>query len=76
MNTKDHPHGGGRGKSKGNMDPRSIWGWRTKGNRTRKAGPNGCRTGNREVIKERPRGKHPAAQVLFKDEDRYKSKRR
>ncbi|RLV91011.1 54S ribosomal protein RML2 mitochondrial [Spathaspora sp. JA1] len=26
MNANDHPHGGGRGKSKSNMAPRSIWG--------------------------------------------------
>lgn len=26
MNAADHPHGGGRGKSKGNVDPVSIWG--------------------------------------------------
>ncbi|KAL8898232.1 MAG: hypothetical protein Q9207_006809 [Kuettlingeria erythrocarpa] len=26
MNACDHPHGGGRGKSKGNVQPVSIWG--------------------------------------------------
>ena len=26
MNANDHPHGGGRGKSKGNVNPVSIWG--------------------------------------------------
>lgn len=26
MNASDHPHGGGRGKSKGNRHPMSIWG--------------------------------------------------
>lgn len=26
MNAADHPHGGGRGKSKGNVDPKSPWG--------------------------------------------------
>ncbi len=26
MNAADHPHGGGRGKSKGNVQPVSIWG--------------------------------------------------
>lgn len=26
MNASDHPHGGGRGKSKGNVDPVSPWG--------------------------------------------------
>ncbi|KAL7413386.1 hypothetical protein BDY24DRAFT_389908 [Mrakia frigida] len=63
MNTIDHPHGGGRGKSKGNMDPRSPWGWLTRGVRTRKAGPNGHKHGNKEVIKERPRGKAIPAMV-------------
>ncbi|KAF9511458.1 hypothetical protein BS47DRAFT_1377174 [Hydnum rufescens UP504] len=53
MNAVDHPHGGGRGKSKGNKHPRSVWGWLTKGKRTRRPGPKG----NTMVIKERPRGK-------------------
>lgn len=26
MNAVDHPHGGGKGKSKGNVDPKSPWG--------------------------------------------------
>ena len=26
MNANEHPHGGGRGKSKGNVHPISIWG--------------------------------------------------
>ncbi|CAK96167.1 mitochondrial 54S ribosomal protein uL2m [Aspergillus niger] len=26
MNAAEHPHGGGRGKSKGNVDPKSPWG--------------------------------------------------
>ena len=26
MNASDHPHGGGRGKSKGNVHPKSPWG--------------------------------------------------
>ncbi|PLB55142.1 mitochondrial 54S ribosomal protein RML2 [Aspergillus steynii IBT 23096] len=36
MNAADHPHGGGRGKSKGNVDPKSPWGlpaksgWKTR----------------------------------------------
>lgn len=37
MNACDHPHGGGRGKSKGNKDPRSVYGWLTKGKRTRRS---------------------------------------
>ncbi|OBT83410.1 50S ribosomal protein L2 [Pseudogymnoascus sp. 03VT05] len=31
MNACDHPHGGGRGKSKGNVDPVSPWGMPAKG---------------------------------------------
>ncbi|THH11601.1 hypothetical protein EW145_g555 [Phellinidium pouzarii] len=57
MNRCDHPHGGGRGKSKGNKHPRSIWGWLTKGKRTRRPGPKGPKGSNKMVIKERPRGK-------------------
>ncbi|PWN47681.1 ribosomal protein L2 [Violaceomyces palustris] len=52
MNACDHPHGGGRGKSKSNMHPRSIWGHLTKGARTRK--PH-TKTGNKMVVRERPR---------------------
>jgi ribosomal protein L2 len=33
MSPYDHPHGGGR-KSKGNKQPRSPWGWVTKGRKT------------------------------------------
>lgn len=36
MNAVDHPHGGGRGKSKGNNHPSSPWGQPAKGFRTRK----------------------------------------
>ncbi|KAH9932416.1 mitochondrial ribosomal protein subunit L2, partial [Amylocystis lapponica] len=57
MNRNDHPHGGGRGKSKGNKHPRSIWGWLTKGKRTRKPGPKGPKNSNKMVVRERPRGK-------------------
>ena len=35
MNTVDHPHGGGRGKSKGRIS-QTPWGQPTKGFRTRK----------------------------------------
>ncbi|KAK1915459.1 mitochondrial 54S ribosomal protein rml2 [Pyrenophora teres f. teres] len=31
MNAADHPHGGGRGKSKGNVHPVSPWGTPAKG---------------------------------------------
>lgn len=48
MNAVDHPHGGGRGKSKGNKDPRSPWGVLAKGGKTRK-------TPNQFVVKPRPR---------------------
>ncbi|PYH42123.1 mitochondrial 54S ribosomal protein uL2m [Aspergillus saccharolyticus JOP 1030-1] len=30
MNAAEHPHGGGRGKSKGNVDPKSPWGMPAK----------------------------------------------
>lgn len=53
----DHPHGGGRGKSKGNKQPRSVWGWLAKGKRTRKPGPKGPKNSNKLVVRERPRGK-------------------
>ncbi|KAF9256833.1 ribosomal protein L2 [Marasmius fiardii PR-910] len=56
MNACDHPHGGGRGKSKSNKHPVSIWGWGTKGTRTRKPGPKGPKNSNKLVIRERPRG--------------------
>lgn len=52
MNACDHPHGGGRGKSKSNMHPRSIYGHLTKGARTRKPGTRGA---NQMVVRERPR---------------------
>ncbi|KAI8321562.1 ribosomal protein L2 [Martensiomyces pterosporus] len=48
MNTHDHPHGGGRGKSKGNKHPRSPWGKLAKGGKTRPK-PNPM------VIRGRPR---------------------
>ncbi|KXN74167.1 ribosomal protein L2 [Conidiobolus coronatus NRRL 28638] len=35
MNPCDHPHGGGRGKSKGNRQPVSPWGVLAKGGKTR-----------------------------------------
>ena len=35
MNAVDHPHGGGRGKSKGNNHPRSPWNQKSKGLKTR-----------------------------------------
>lgn len=53
MNACDHPHGGGRGKSKSNKVPRSIYGYPLKFQRTRRpSSPNG----NKMVVRERPRG--------------------
>ncbi|KAG8753708.1 hypothetical protein FRC14_005800 [Serendipita sp. 396] len=64
MNAKDHPHGGGRGKSKGNRHPASPWGLNAKGKRTRKPGPRGHKTGNKFVIRERPRGRKKIALIV------------
>ncbi|KAH9823705.1 mitochondrial ribosomal protein L2 of the large subunit [Teratosphaeria destructans] len=51
MNAADHPHGGGRGKSKGNVHPVSIWGTPAKsGYKTRKK-----RNPNKYVVQDRPR---------------------
>ncbi|KAK5134968.1 hypothetical protein LTR08_005920 [Meristemomyces frigidus] len=51
MNACDHPHGGGRGKSKGNVHPVSIWGTPAKsGYKTRKK-----RNPNKHVVQERVR---------------------
>ncbi|KAL1914918.1 mitochondrial 54S ribosomal protein uL2m [Calcarisporiella thermophila] len=48
QNSVDHPHGGGRGKSKSNKHPRSPWGWLTKGKKTRT-------TPNKMVVRPRNR---------------------
>ncbi|KAL7425049.1 mitochondrial 54S ribosomal protein rml2 [Cryptotrichosporon argae] len=53
MNACDHPHGGGRGKSKGNKHPRSAQGV-LKGVRTRRPKD---KDGNKQVVSQRPRGK-------------------
>ncbi|KAI9851450.1 MAG: hypothetical protein M1838_003639 [Thelocarpon superellum] len=51
MNAADHPHGGGRGKSKGNVHPVSPWGVPTKsGYKTRKR-----KHPNRWVVQPRAR---------------------
>ncbi|KIW99619.1 uncharacterized protein Z518_11032 [Rhinocladiella mackenziei CBS 650.93] len=51
MNAADHPHGGGRGKSKGNRDPVSPWGTPAKsGFKTRPKNKV-----NPMVVTERPR---------------------
>jgi ribosomal protein L2 len=54
MNTCDHPHGGGRGKSKGNKHPRSQTGV-LQGKRTRRPKD---KNGNKAVVTQRPRGRH------------------
>ncbi|KAF9438630.1 hypothetical protein BGZ76_006375 [Entomortierella beljakovae] len=48
MNACDHPHGGGKGKTKGGKDPRSPWGTLAKGGKTRKHP-------NKMVVRERIR---------------------
>lgn len=53
MNATDHPHGGGRGKSKSGKHPVSFSNVGAKGTRTR---PPHSKTGNKMVVKERPRG--------------------
>ncbi|KAK2755909.1 hypothetical protein FQN54_005705 [Arachnomyces sp. PD_36] len=51
MNAMDHPHGGGRGKSKGNIDPKSPWGLPAKsGYKTRPR-----KRVNKAVVVARPR---------------------
>ncbi|OCK77866.1 50S ribosomal protein-like protein L2 [Lepidopterella palustris CBS 459.81] len=59
MNAADHPHGGGRGKSKGNVHPVSPWGVLAKGGykTRRKRNPNKWMVQDRERNqgKRRPR---------------------
>lgn len=52
MNKCDHPHGGGRGKSKSNKLSMSPWGQLAKGYKTRRG-----KHQNRMKVKDRPRGK-------------------
>ncbi|KAK5774188.1 hypothetical protein RI543_004475 [Arxiozyma heterogenica] len=52
MNKCDHPHGGGRGKSKSNKLSMSPWGQLAKGYKTRRG-----KNQNRMKVKDRPRGK-------------------
>ena len=53
MNAYEHPHGGGHGGGRGNKPTSSIWGWKTKGYKTRRSVHNQ----NRFLVKGRPRGK-------------------
>lgn len=52
MNKCDHPHGGGRGKSKSKKLSMSPWGQLAKGFKTRRG-----KNQNRMKVKDRPRGK-------------------
>ncbi|KAI4179504.1 MAG: hypothetical protein L6R41_007805, partial [Letrouitia leprolyta] len=68
MNACDHPHGGGRGKSKGNVQPVSIWGQLTKGGfKTRKR-----KNVNRFVMTPRPRSINSKAKKPGKKEKEVK----
>ncbi|MCE5216163.1 50S ribosomal protein L2 [bacterium] len=50
MNPVDHPHGGGEGKAPIGMDsPRSPWGWKTLGRKTRKQ----KKTSNKYIVRRR-----------------------
>ncbi|MBV9080909.1 MAG: 50S ribosomal protein L2 [Elusimicrobia bacterium] len=56
MNSVDHPHGGGRGRSKGNNQPRSPWNQPAKGYKTR------TRTGtDKYIVRDRRATKSVAA---------------
>lgn len=52
MNSVDHPHGGGRGKSKGNKNPVSPWNQPAKGYKTRSK----KKWTNMYIINRRPKG--------------------
>ncbi|MFH1541336.1 MAG: 50S ribosomal protein L2 [Elusimicrobiota bacterium] len=52
MNSVDHPHGGGRGKSKGNNQPQSPWGQPAKGFKTRSK----KKWTNMYIVKKKPKG--------------------
>lgn len=52
MNAADHPHGGGEGKGKGGSDPRTPWGQRTLGYKTRSR-----KKKNKLIIRSRHQGK-------------------
>ena len=50
MNPKDHPHGGGEGKAPVGLDaPRSPWGWKTLGRKTR----NKRKLSNKLIVRRR-----------------------
>ncbi|KAK9366797.1 translation protein SH3-like domain-containing protein [Lipomyces kononenkoae] len=60
MNACDHPHGGGRGKTKGNKPSQSPWGQLAKGFKTRRG-----KHANKLKVRDRPRGKDKKAQPLL-----------
>ncbi|BFZ58449.1 mitochondrial 54S ribosomal protein rml2 [Savitreella phatthalungensis] len=57
MNAYEHPHGGGHGGGRGNKPTSSIWGWKTKGYKTRRSKHNQ----NKLLVRGRPRGKDKRA---------------
>ena len=52
MNASSHPHGGGEGKGKGGSDPRTPWGQRTLGYKTRRR-----RATDKLIVRSRHKGK-------------------
>ena len=52
MNAASHPHGGGEGKGKGGSDPRTPWGQRTLGYKTRRR-----RATDKLIVRSRHKGK-------------------
>lgn len=52
MNAASHPHGGGEGKGKGGSDPRTPWGQRTLGYKTRKRNAS-----NKLIVRSRRQGR-------------------
>ncbi len=52
MNAVDHPHGGGEGKGKGGSDPRTPWGQRTLGYKTRRR-----KTSDKLIVRSRHQGR-------------------
>ncbi|KAK9495452.1 translation protein SH3-like domain-containing protein [Lipomyces doorenjongii] len=60
MNACDHPHGGGRGKTKGNKPSQSPWGQLAKGFKTRRG-----KHVNKLKVRDRPRGKDKKVQPLL-----------
>lgn len=59
MNAYEHPHGGGHSGGRGNRPTASIWGWPTRGYKTRR----GKHNQNPYLVKARPRGKEKNARA-------------